>query len=236
VAELEANKAKVIALCEEAEQLRTLSGAELVDGIKKLPALREAFNAIGELPKANSRELNFRFEQALEQAERRLQQQRARDKAQAWTTLLDAGNKIRQYRLAQVQKVAVEESAALKDAVQSFIGSVEHWPKGGLAALKSELAKETSFDIAANETALRTLCIRAEIATDSPTPESDQAFRRNYQVQRLMQSMGQGTSVNQNDLDAMIFEWIAVGATSDAVHAELLQRFMRCREKAMSRA
>jgi len=142
-----------------------------------------------------------------------------------------AGDKIRSVRLALSKGGAGD---AEKETAQGFVDGVQHWPKNGLQAVKAELAKSSATDIAANETSLRTLCIRAEILTDTSTPDSDQAFRRNYQLQRLMKGMGQTTGSTKDELEAMVFEWITVGATSDAVHAELLARFNRCREKAIT--
>lgn len=226
VAGLEDSKSRAIALCEEAEQVVALSGHELIEGAKKLSALRELFDAIGELPRANARDIKSRFERALERCEKGVAAQRARDKAQAWDNVLLAGDKIRAYRASGDE--------ALKQAAQVFIESVQHWPKNGLQAVKAELAKTSAGDIAVNELALKTLCVRAEILTDSSTPEVDQAFRRNYQLQRLMKGMGQAPPSTKDELDAMVFEWVAVGVTSDTVHAELLARFSRCREKLIS--
>jgi len=231
VTELEANKSKAVDLCHEAEQLLALSGPETIEGVKKLPSLRAAFDAVGELPKANARELQNRFDRAVAQFDKNLARQRALDKAQAWDRLLEVGDKIRRYRLAIATHAPGDESDTLKQAVQSFIDGVQHWPKGGLQAAKAELVKTASTDTTANETLLRTLCIRAEILTDSPTPASDQAFKRNYQVRHLMQGMGQARQSNRDELESMVFEWIAVGATDNAVYAELLARFNACRAK-----
>lgn len=222
-------KRKAIALCEEAEQVLTLSGPELIEGTKKLSALSELFAAIGELPKADARALQNRFDRALNQCEKAVAAQRNRDKAQAWNTVLDAGDKIRAYRLAVMQG---GDSESAKQAALTFIEGVAHWPKGALQIVKAELDKPGSSDIAANESALRTLCIRAEILTETATPEADQQLRRNYQLQRLMKGLGQAPSSKQEELNAMVFEWIAVGATTDAVYAELLERFSRCRSRA----
>jgi hypothetical protein len=73
------------------------------------------------------------------------------------------------------------------------------------------------------------LCIRAEILTDMPTPPVDQALRREYQVQRLMQSMGQGVRLDEAQLDAMAIEWVGVGPVDEATYLPLLERFRRCR-------
>ena len=231
VSSLEENRNKAIALCVEAEQVAALSGPELLEGVKKLSALTELFEAIGEQLKSNARDLHNRFERALDRCEKRLAEQRARDKAQAWNNVLDASGKIREYRYAVTAKASDDECEALKQAAQSFIDNVLTWPKGGLQAAKSELAKPANTNIEANETALRTLCIRAEILTDTATPESDQAFRRSYQLQRLMQGMGQGQvrgSIKE-ELDAMVLEWLAVGVTQADVYAGLLARFNACR-------
>ncbi len=231
VGALEESKRKAIALCDEAEQLSALTGADLLEGAKKLSALGELFEAVGELPKAQARDLKARFERALDQCERRVAEQRARDKEQAWNHVLEAGGKLREYRFAVSANAPADECEALKQAVQAFIDGVPAWPKGGLQAIKSELAKTAASDVAGNETALRTLCIRAEILTDKPTPPSDQAFRRNYQLQRLMQSMHHSRGSVQDELDAMVLEWIGVGATTTAVYTELLERFKSCRSK-----
>lgn len=229
---LEENKRKAIALCEEAEQVLTLTGPDLLEGAKKLSALSELFEALGELPKAQARDLRMRFERALDRCEKSVAEQKTRNQAQAWNNLLDASGKIHEYRFALSINAPPAECEALQQAAQAFIESVPVWPKGGLQAIKSELAKtNTAANIAANETALRTLCIRAEILTETTTPAEDQAFRRNYQLQRLQQSMGHARGSIKDELDAMVLEWIGVGATTTAVYTELLERFKSCRSK-----
>ncbi|MGB6306736.1 MAG: hypothetical protein WBF89_03000, partial [Steroidobacteraceae bacterium] len=80
-----------------------------------------------------------------------------------------------------------------------------------------------------HETALRMLCIRGEILTDLPTPPEDQALRREYQVQRLVQRMEQRDAADAADWDALAFEWVRVGPVAPATRASLLARFLRCR-------
>jgi hypothetical protein len=228
-ASLDSAKEQALALCTDVERIGALDGAEFVEGLKTLPALRETFAALGDLPKAQARDVQNRFERALAQCDRKLAEQRARDKARAWDNVVLAGDKLRNYRLAALQ--SSDGADALKAEVQTYIDSVQHWPKGALQALKAELSKSSSADLAANETALRTLCVRAEILTGVPTPESDQAFRRNYQMQLLKQTMGQGQSANKDQLDTMVLEWIAVGPVADDAYAPLLERFNRCRAR-----
>ena len=231
VSSLEANQGKAVELCAAAEQVLALSGPELIEAAKKLPALREAFEAIDDLPRDRARGLRGRFETALDQCQRKVAQLRARERGQAWEHVLDAANRIRLYRLAAAASASPEECAARKADAQSYIDGVSQWPKGALQALRAELAQPGLPDIAANEAALRTLCIRAELFTDTPTPAEDATFRRDFQLQQLLKGFGQARATGNLDLDAMVFEWLAVGATSDAVYAQLLERFRNCRGK-----
>jgi hypothetical protein len=231
VASLEANQGKAVELCVAAEQLLALSGPELIEEAKKLPALREAFETIDDLPRDRARGLRGRFETALDQCQKQLAQLRASEKSQAWEHVLNAADRIRLYRLAIVAGATPEECAARQADAQVYIDGVSQWPKGALQALRAALAQPGSPDIAANEAALRTLCIRAELLTDTPTPAGDTAFRRDYQLQQLLKGLGQARAASNQDLEAMVFEWLAVGATSDALYAQLLERFRNCRSR-----
>ncbi len=228
---LAASSAQAVALCVEAEQVLTLSGPELIAGIKGLPALREKFVALGELPMASARALRGRFETAQERGQYKLVQARAHDKLQAWEHVLEAGNLIRQYRLGVAQSAASEVLEARKLEAASYLDGERPWPKGALPTLKSELARAALSDIAANEAALRMLCIRAELLTDTATPEPDQPLRREYQLQQLLKGLGQARAEVSVALEALVYDWLAIGATSDALYAELLQRFNACRRK-----
>jgi hypothetical protein len=209
-----------------------LSGQELLESTKRVPELRDAFDAIEELPKANARQLQTRFERALERCRKAVAQQQARDAEQGWTALLDASNAVRAYRLATVRNADDSERDSLKQAAEAQLTGPAKWPKRGLDVLKQALAQPGNSNLAANEVALRTLCVRAEILTDTPTPESDQTLRREYQVKRLMQSMGQGIK-SEEGLDALTLEWLSVGTTEEGTYLQLLDRFKACRKKAL---
>ncbi len=228
---LEGNKAKAIALCDDLEKIAALSGQELLDQAKRLPELRVAFEEIDELPRANARQLQDRFERGSERCHKAVAQQHARDAEQGWIGLLDATNYVRAYRLAQANNT---DAAALKQAAEDHLANAPKLPKRGLDALKHSLAQQGSTDLAANELALRKLCIRAEILTETPTPDADQTLRREYQVQRLMQSMGQGMKAEEAQLEPLTIEWLGVGPTEEATYLPLLERFKECRKKALS--
>ena len=232
---LEANKAGAAALCGEAEAVARLSGPALLEGVGKIPEWRAAFDALGEMPRADQRALHDRFERALGLCQAKLSQQRARDKERSFADLFEAARLVHAYRWAVAQDAASSDGETLKQAAEAFIAGVSHWPKGGAQALEGAWARTgttAGHDPAAHEKALRMLCIRCEILSDLPTPPEDQAVRRDYQVQRLVQRMGQRGDTNADELDSLALEWVRVGPVSTGTYESLLARFRRGRREA----
>lgn len=234
-AELEHNKTQALNLCEQLEKMAASEAPELLERTT-LGALRSAFAALGEFPQADTRGLRKRFDQALDRCEASVARQHARDAERAWGDLFVAANQVRAYRLAAVRGLGAEQIETLKAAAEASITSVQHWPKNGLQALKEALVGECSSDLAENEAALKMLCIRAEILTDLPTPPEDQALRREYQLQRLVQRMGQGGSADETQLDSLAITWVGVGPVELSTYQPLMERFQRCRERNHSTA
>jgi hypothetical protein len=164
-----------------------------------------------------------------DQCQQKLTQLRALGKLQAWEHVFEAADLIRRQRLAAAEGAAAEAYAARQQAAADYLAGERQWPKGALAVLRGALAQAGSPDLAANEAALRLLCIRAELLTDMPTPAEDQARRREYQLQQLLKGLGQARAEVSVALEALVLEWLAVGATGDAVYAALLERFNACR-------
>jgi hypothetical protein len=233
-AALEASKAQAEALCEEAEKAAVLSGAAALEGAGKIPQWRAAFEALGEMPRANQRALHDRFERALNLCQANLSRQRALEKERSFADLFEAARRIQAYGWSVAQDTALSDREALKQAAETFIAGVPQWPKGSPQALKEAWAKADAaagLDAAAHEDALRTLCIRGEILADLPTPPEDQALRRDYQVKRLVQRMGQRSDATADEADALALEWVRVGPISPGQHEALLGRFLGCRPR-----
>jgi hypothetical protein len=231
---LEAGKAQAEALCDEAEKAAVLSGAALLEGVGKIPLWRAAFEALGEMPRANQRALHDRFERALKLCQANLSRQRAHEKEQSFTDLFEAARRIQAYGWSVAQDTALSDREALKLAAETFIAGVRQWPKGSPQALKEAWAKADAaagLDAAAHEEALRTLCIRGEILADLPTPPEDQPLRRDYQVKRLVQHMGQRSDATADEADTLALEWARVGPVAPGQHETLLSRFLRCRPR-----
>jgi hypothetical protein len=232
-AALEANKAKAVTLCEDVERIAALSGAALLEGGAKISEWRTAFDALDEMPRADARSVQERFERALDRCKAQMARQHLHDAEQSFANLFEAARHIQAYQWALARNAVAADRDALKQAAETFIAGVQHWPKGGFQAVKEILASPGSLsdaDSEAREKALRTLCIRCEIQNEMPTPAEDEALRREYQVQRLMRGMGQGSHA-EGDRDAMVLEWIRIGAIAPEIHTSLQDRFMRCRAK-----
>ena len=231
-ASLEGSKAQALALCDELEQLATQSDASLLEGAKALPEKRAAFEALGELPRSEARALQERFKRAVSRCELKVREHRALEAAQQFDHLIEASQRIQAYGWAIANQAPATESDGLKSQAEAFVAGVSQWPKGGAAALKDAWAKAEAAcaeELAANETALRTLCIRAEIATERATPVEDQELRRSYQLQRLVQSMGQRHEPSTWNWEALAFEWLRVGPVSPETRTALFARFAQCR-------
>src|SRR5262249_37443218 len=228
-AQLESNRSQAILACEELERIAALSGSELLESASKLPGLSQAFEVIGEFPKGAGL-LHRRFERALERCDKAVAQQQARDAEQSWMNLFEAANAVRAYRLSIARNAEVAERDALRQAAEDHVAGVAQWPKGGLTVIKSQLAREDANDLAANETALRQLCIRAEVFAERPTPPEDQPLRREYQVQRLVRVMREGATADEAQRDTLALEWVSVGPTEEGTYRQLLERFRHCRE------
>ena len=74
-----------------------------------------------------------------------------------------------------------------------------------------------------NEKKLRELCIRGEILRERETPSEDKALRMQYQISRLEHGFGQKEKDNQSQINALIFEWVAVGPVSDHSYSPLFK-------------
>jgi len=226
-ASLQSNKARAMALCEEAERLAAGSGSDLLDGVAKMAEWRTAFEAVGELPRTDERALKGRFERALEHVKASIATQKARDKEQALQYLLEAASRIHAYARAVSQGAPVAGREALKLAAETYIAGVSHWPKGGVEALADawRTAEAAEPLEAAHEKALRMLCVRSEILIDLPTPVEDQELRREYQMRRLVERMGRGGDGADDSVESLSLEWARGNSTSEDVYQSLFARF-----------
>jgi hypothetical protein len=231
-AALETNQAQAAALCEEVERIAGLTGEPLLSAAQQLKELYTRFESL-ELPRASARDLYRRFNQAADRCTEAVREYREAAERRGWTDLSAAAAQVRAYALATALGGSPADCEALRASAASAVADLAHAPKGTRAILEQQMdqvaAGKVSADLAANEAALRLLCVRAELITDAATPPEDLPLRREYQMQRLVASMGRGERATPADLDDLALEWLAVGPVEPAVHDALLARFERCR-------
>lgn len=233
-AALESNQARATALCEEFERIAGLVDAALLEAVPTLDPLRQEFESL-DLPRASARELRQRFQRANDRCGQALRRHRETEERRGWSDLFAAAARVRAYALAAVQGTPPEDCEALRTSAAAAVESLAHAPKGTRAILEQQLgaiaAGTVGGDAAANEAALRLLCIRAELATDAETPPEDLDRRREYQMQRLVEALGRGERATPADLDTLAREWLAVGPIEATVYEALYARFERCLQR-----
>lgn len=170
--------------------------------------------------------------EAERQANETRQRQRAEAARRGWNDLFAAASQVHAYALAVARQRPAAESEALRAAAAAAIDSLADTPRGANSVLDRRMSQTAGdaagVDLAANEGALRLLCVRAELIVDAPTPEEDLGLRRDHQMQRLVASMGRGERVTPADLEDLALEWIAVGPVETEVYDRLYARFSRC--------
>jgi hypothetical protein len=231
-ASLETSQTRAIALCEELEQIAGLPGEALLDAAPRLAELRTEFESL-ELPRASARDLRQRYSRANGRHEETLRRERAAAARRGWTDLFAAAAQVRAYALATVQGRTADDCEALRAAAATAVAELAHAPKGTRGILQQQLDKVAagsfSADLAANEAALRLLCVRAELIVGADTPPEDLELRRDHQLRRLVASMQRGERATPADLDDLALEWLEAGPVEQGVHDALLARFERCR-------
>ncbi len=229
-AALDANQARARALCEELDDIATLTGAALRSAVQTLDDRRAEFDAL-ELPRQTARDLRQRFVRASARCVDAVHQERAAAARRAAAALFDAASAIRAYAFAQLRSDSVDTARLAATAAVAALSSA---PKAVRTVLEQQFSKAAAGDFAgdlgANESQLRLLCVRAELVTDIETPESDLGLRRDFQMRRLLDSKGLGADIALADLDELALEWFAVGPVDPSVEAALRVRFDRCRD------
>ncbi len=146
--------------------------------------------------------------------------------------MLTAAAQVQAYALAVIDQRSGEECEERRQSAESALDALEHAPKSARSALENHwrqvLAGQLVSDLAANEAALRLLCVRAELLSGRSTPPEDQELRREYQMKRLVAAMGQGERSGPGDLESLALEWLGVGPVESGLLDVLRQRFERC--------
>ena len=224
-------------MCAEAERLPEHPDPDAAAVARRLTELRDEFESL-ELPRSSARDIRRRFARAYERGEESVRRGKARAVRDGWTRAIEASARVRAWALAAASDVAADEREALRATAESAIAVLEEpWLRAGrevlaekLAAAAGAVAGASDVDLVANEEALRTLCVRGELLAGVETPAEDVERRREHQMNRLVQSMGQGVQADPGDLGALVLEWLGVGPVEPSTQEALRTRFQRCVE------
>ncbi len=231
-ATLEQAKAQAEALCEQIEQASLEGPADRASGEAKLREWQDAFDALGELPRNESRSLRDRYQRAMSRYDSQIAGLAQRDAEAAEANADAAAQRVRAYQRAVLRNDADRDE--LKAAAEAFIAGVPRWPRqrhpAGVAAVPGARGSPgfTGIDDTSREQALRRLCIHAEILSGATTAAGDIALRRDQEMQMLRQGLGQARQADDRTWEAMRLEWLGLDAAEPAVHDELERRFMKC--------
>jgi hypothetical protein len=230
-AAIDAARTEAGAICDALERIAGLEGDELIAAEPEALELRRRFEML-DLPRPAARGLQQGFTRATRRLEEALRRHHAMAERRGWTDLYAASDRARQLELAILEGASAEELESLRSTAESAVAALGHAPKAGRAALEQRLARsargELPDDLAANERALRLLCVRAELVAEVATPPEDLELRREYQMQRLMASMGQGRRESPAALEELALEWLAAGPVESPTYDALLGRLQRC--------
>jgi hypothetical protein len=227
-------RASAEAVCVAVEQAAATGPADRSSGEAQLRSWHEAFDAAGELPRADERALRERFQRATAHYATLLDALSRRDAEAAENNALDAARRVRAYQRAVIEGADEAQCTALRDAAEAFIAGVPRWPHKSLAqTLRQALGRTDAAGFAAHndsarEQALRELCIRAEILGGVATPAEDATRRREIELGLLRQGLGQARRMDERDWDALRTEWFGMAAAPPEQHDALEQRFLRC--------
>lgn len=211
-------------------QLQNLANDQAADEAQAralMADIKQAFQALNDLPKDKVKDLQSRFHQQFKALENQLIAQHNQAEIRRWQDLYALANQLRQEEVKLLQgQIAAETLTQLLDNPPSL-------PPAGLAQLQARAkaaAKLTPADQQRNKEALQLLCIRAEILSGRETPAEDKSRRMEYQLQQLQQGLGK----KEETLEDLAIEWVGIGAVDEASYSSLFNRFMASLAKSIS--
>jgi len=236
---MDSAKAERLALQQQAEGLiaklesyMSLDLSELRAGKSEVDTIKAEFAAL-QLPREQAKNLETRFGKALVALDTKEANAYQLAKSQAWEQLLSTADAIRQYELALIPLTDKTKLAEQYQTLEQTIASAQGWPSGSQQQLLQRLARAAQLTPAVqtqNTEQLRTLCIRAEIFADRPSPQEDRQLRMSYQVQQMQQAFGQ----RDQDFAPLLQDWLALGGVGNKDYQPLLQRFVACQSRTRS--
>jgi hypothetical protein len=234
--ERQSNFISAQALIAKLDVYLALSGDEFLAVRGACQEDREAWSKLGELPSHAKNKISGDFSRKLEQFEKKVSVAQRQIDQQAWQDFFAVAEKINHCQrnaLSLGESVSGEDAADVFHAVSIDIEQTKRCPEGGRDTLNNKIQlalKNKSFDENANIELLKLLCIRAEITSDTASPNSDKQLRMGNQVSLLQQ--GFGSTLQANNAPGVIgLEWAVIGPVGADTYQKLFERFYTAWEK-----
>lgn len=189
-------------------------GNELQTLSAEVNEIKDAFYALGELPKAQVSKL----QKALHTIESNIEQYRSNAKEQVWGILFELNSQLNNLETAEGD--ITEQTEAFNAKLQA-----QKLPGNSVAILAKRLTEIATPNSDATKQ-LRLLCIRAEIAQGIDSPESDKKLRMEYQVSALQQNFG--SSAQKDTPATLTAQWLAINGCPSTEFNTLQARFIAC--------
>jgi len=209
-------------------QLKTWveSAPETVASAKThIDELKTQFEALGELPRKAAAELTQQYQHYSEQIKHALQHARSSAQAKAWQDVFDLADLLRQH---EINRLNSDDTSADSPELNAAWSAMSQWPAGTQDVLTQR--KQLSLDDLRSksqdaEQHLLVLCIRAEILSQTETPDAFKAQRMAYQVEQLKLNFGK----RDDNMDTLVLEWLAQPAVANEPYQAAMERFNTCR-------
>lgn len=215
-------------IIQQLEAILAKTGDDFFAEKARADSLQQEFQAIGELPRDSARSIIGRLQELTEALQKKAQTEREAKAVRSWQEVFTIADQVRRYENSQVHGT---QSAASEEVQKRIAEADFKWPYNTRDILDqrvNDAGTLTAAHEAEAEDKLRTLCIRAEILTERPTPDADKALRMQYQVEALQQNFGQAQEANDQAMVELFSEWLAVPAAPDAIYRPLQERFLSC--------
>ncbi len=212
-AERNAQKAEVQRVVDEAETaivaieaLLNIDEADFESAYREWQQSAEAVTFDESLPRAQQAALSKRLQRASDAVEKRFQGLQAQRAQQGWDSLFALKADINAKQDAQ---------DALREALEALTFTPGNTQKHLLNAIDST-------DEAENSDPARLLCIRAEIASGTSSPDEDKEMRMQYQVEQLQAGLGQ----QRESQVSLANDWLALPRLPEGDYLRLQERFL----------
>ncbi len=211
-------------LCEQIAALAKLADTELTQSGAEFDRLQAEYKAITDIPEKHQNFLKKQFYAAndayrqqlagISQRQHQLQLQELARRAQLCGEL--------EKHTSESAIAACQEQWQQQSLPAEWERAIEQRRQQALAASQNGQTP----DYQANEEKLRELCIELEILLDAETPEEDRPRRREFQLRKLQQGLGQAAASNRNALlEQLLVQWYCASPTHADVQHQLQSRF-----------